>query len=135
MIDYARKKLIDGEYTCFVCVNGKEYSSKQRGVRPLIDFLQSGESFSGGFAADKTIGAGAAHLYALLKVQAVWAKVISQSALQILKENGISVSYEELVPHIINRQGNGICPIEQTVYEMKSSAEAYEKILERLKSL
>lgn len=135
MIDFVRKKLIEGEYTCFISANGEEYSSKQRGVRPLLDFLQSGKDFLGGIAADKTVGAGAAHLYVLLGIQAVWAKVVSEPALVILKENGISVFYETLVPHIINRQGTGMCPIESTVYALKSSTEAYQRILEKLEQL
>ena len=96
-------------------LDGKEYLSHERGVKPLISFLRSGQCFRGAIAADKTVGAGAAHLYVLLGISALWTNVISASALKILKDNSIEVLYGECVPHIINRQGNGICPIEAAV--------------------
>ena len=87
----ARQKLLDGGYTCFVLLGQEEYCSFERGVKPLLSFLQSGTSFLGAVAADKTVGAGAAHLYVLLGVQAVWANVISRSAKDILEQNGIEI--------------------------------------------
>ena len=131
----ARQRLIDGGYTCVLLHDGEEYTSVERGVKPLIAFLQSGKSFTGFVAADKTVGAGAAHLYVLLGVRALWANVISAAALEILKSHGIDASYGECVPHIINRRGDGICPIESAVSGAKTSEEAYSLILNALARL
>ena len=114
-IEAARQRLIDGDYTCVILNNSREYTSKERGVRPLLDFLDSEDSFSGAVAADKTVGAGAAHLYVLLGVRSLWANVISESAEALLRANGIDVFYAERVPYIINRRGDGRCPIECAV--------------------
>ena len=134
-IQTVRKALNDGNYTCVLLANGEEYYSHERGVKPLISFLQSNSSFVGAIAADKTVGAGAAHLYVLLGIRALWANVISEAAIKILTEHSIDVMYGERVPHIINRQGNGVCPIETAVSGAKSSAEAYDLILNALERL
>ena len=134
-IDVARQKLLDGGYTCVVLVDNCEYTSCERGVKPLLSFLQMQRSFVGGVAADKCVGAGAAHLYALLGVRAVWANVISEPAVEVLQKNGIEVFYQQRVPHIINRKGDGVCPIESAVAVAKTSKEAYELIIATLAKL
>lgn len=131
----AKNILIENDYTCVLYLNGIEYHSTFRGVKPLIDFLESGIDFSDFYAADKVVGAGAAHLYVLLKVKAVWAKVISEKAKKILQENNIAVSFETQVPYIINRTGDGACPIETAVMGISNSNDAFVTIKQILKKL
>ena len=130
-----QKRLNEGGFTCVISVNGREYTSFERGVKPLLAFLSSGDSFGGGCAADKTVGAGAAYLYVLLGVQALWANVISEAAVAVLAKHGINVFYGERVPYIINRQGNGICPIEKAVAPAENATHAHTLILEALQNL
>ena len=59
------------------------------------------------------IGKGAAALMVKGGVQCVYADVISQSALSLLRNAGVDVSYSDVVAHIINRAGTGMCPVEQ----------------------
>ncbi len=134
-LDAIREKLQTGGYTCVVRLGAEEYCSFERGVKPLLTLLQTKGALNGSIAADKTVGAGAAHLYVLLGVDAVWANVISEAALKILKEHDIAVFYGELVPHIINRQGDGICPIERSVKDVNNSQEAYVCIIDTLQKL
>ncbi len=134
-IKKAREILQENNYTC-VLYNGKaEYHSNLRGVKPLMEFLQSGEDFSLFCAADKTVGAGAAHLYVLLGVKEVWANIISEEGKRVLEKNNISVFCEQTVPFIINRTGDGTCPIEAAVKGIDNSKEALEKIKQTLLSL
>ena len=134
-LEIARKKLIDGEYTCVVLMQEGEYCSRERGVKPLLSLLESGFLTEGAVAADKTVGAGAAHLYVLLGVRALWARVISKSAMKILKQNNIDVLFDECVEYIINRRGDGMCPIETAVAGTNDSQEAHALILGALKKL
>ncbi len=134
-VDIVRQRLQDGDYTCVVFANGEEYCSRDRGVKPLLSLLQSGGSVRGGVAADKTVGAGAAHLYVLLGIRALWANVISDLATQVLKKGGIEFFCGKCVPYIINRQGDGVCPIEKAVSNAKTSREAYDLIVETLDQL
>ena len=134
-IEFVRKRLAEGNFTCVLHTRGEEYTSFERGVKPLLEFLKSGKDFNGAIAADKTVGAGAAHLYCLLGVRAVWANVISEAAEEILIQLGIAVFYGERVPYIINRRGDGMCPIESAVADATSSQHAYELIVAALEAL
>lgn len=131
----AKNSLLENGYTCVLCRGGTEYHSTLRGVKPLLDFLESGDDFAGFCAADKTVGAGAAHLYVLLGVQSVWANVISEQGRRILQQNNIAVFGEQVVPFIINRAGDGVCPIETAVTGIARSDEALVAIQETLQKL
>ena len=131
----AREELTVGGFTCVVHHGGEVFTSHERGVKPLIELLNSGRTFTGAIAADKTVGAGAAHLYVLLGVSALWTNVVSESAKAILDAAGITLTFGECVPHIINRRGDGICPIETAVRDAKTSEEAYTLILAALERL
>ena len=131
----AKNILIKNGYTCVLYSDTEEFHSTLRGVKPLLDFLESDKDFSGFSAADKTVGAGAAHLYALLGVKEVWANIISTAGKKILSENNITVFCETEVPYIINRKGDGMCPIETAVNGISSSSEALETIKQTLEAL
>ena len=135
LIEKSREILIKNGYTAVLCSEDKIYHSTERGVKPLLDFLESGEDFKGFSAADKTVGLGAAHLYILLGVCEIWAGVISEDAKSLLEQNGISVFYDDEVPFIINRKGDGRCPIETAVLGTTDSKDALTKIKQALKSL
>ena len=131
----AKEILEKNGYTCVISADGEEYHSTLRGVRPLIDLLGLGKDLSAFSAADKTVGLGAAHLYVLLGVRSVWARVMSSSAKSLLEEHGIDAFCDELVPYIINREGNGRCPVESAVDGIADSREAYKVICETLLAL
>ena len=131
----AKNILIKNGYTCVLYTETQEYHSTLRGVKPLIEFLNSRKDFYGFSAADKTVGLGAAHLYVLLGVKSVWANIMSQTAKELLEQNNICVFYENLVPFIINRKGEGACPIETAVKGIDCSKQAFKVITEKLKTL
>ena len=131
----AKKILTDNNYTCVLYSDGVEHHSTLRGVKPLIDFLESDCDFNGFCAADKVVGAGAAHLYVLLHVKAVWARLMSKDAVNILQTNGINAFYDEMVPYIINRSGDGACPIEMAVKGIADSKQALTIIKQTLEKL
>ncbi len=135
ILNKAKEILQTNDFTC-VLFDGKNLlSSKMRGVKPLIEFLNTNTDFARYCAADKVVGAGAAHLYALLGIKHIWANVISNSAIKILESNNVNVCFDTQVPYIINRTGDGICPIEGCVKDIKSSSEAFALIKHKLKEL
>lgn len=73
--------------------------------------------------ADKVVGKGAAALMVLGGVKEVYAHTISQPALQLLEEAGISVSYSLCVEHIINRAGTDWCPVEKLCSTVETAEE------------
>ena len=134
-LEKAKEILILGDYTCVLFNGTQKHYSNQKGVRPLIEFLESNIDFSNYCAADKVVGAGAAHLYVLLKVKSVWAYVLSNAAKVILESNNIKVHFNKQVPYIINRTGDGMCPIELCVSGITDSNDALVAIRKRLKEL
>ena len=131
----AKDLLMSGEYTCVLCKGESVYTSTQRGVKPLVQWHRSGTGFAAFSAADKVIGKATAFLYVLLQVRAVYAHVISRSALAVLRENGIDAEYGTLVENIINRKGDGICPFEATVTQIRTPDAAYTAILEKMQEM
>lgn len=128
----AKKLLVSEGYTCVLTDGAAAHASTRRGVKPLVDFLQSGTDFTGFYAADKVVGRATAYLYVLLGVKALYAQVISNPAAAVLAEHGITVQYGTLVPNIINRAGDGICPFEGAVMEIHTPQDAYTAILEKM---
>lgn len=134
-LEKARRILKESRCTCVLCCGEKETASRLPGVRPLLDLLDSGKDYSAYSAADKVIGRGAAFLYCLLGVRRIYADVISRTALEVLEENRISVTYTTLVDRIQNRTKDGLCPIECATLHCRAPEEALTAIREALQKL
>lgn len=124
--------LFEGEYTCVLCKDDEVITSTVRGVKPLIDWLNSKTELKGFCAADKVVGKAAAFLYVLLNVDSVYAPVMSKTAIDILSRYGIEPFYDLSVEVIRNRSDTDICPMEKTVQNINDPIIAFEKIKQRL---
>lgn len=111
-LERAKALLANGAYTCVLCNGDLTYHTTQRGVKPLLAWLDSQTDLMGFSAADKVVGQGAAFLYRLLGVRSVYGKVMSVGAVKVLRAGGVEVSWGTLTESIMNRQKNGPCPIE-----------------------
>lgn len=120
----AQKVLEVENCTCVLCKGTEIYKSTRRGVAPLMGWLEEGLDLEGFSAADKVVGKATAFLYCLLRVKEVYALVMSQAAANVLEQQGISFSYEQLVPAIQNRTGDGLCPMEQATRDVVDPADA-----------
>ena len=137
MISNERLKalLAEENLTCVLSDGNRLIKSRERGVKPLIGFIESGKRFKGFTAADKVVGKAAALLYALMGVSSLYASVISEGALTVCKSFGISVEYGTLTQNIINRRGDGFCPMEQAVADISDPQTAFNAVKEKLKNL
>lgn len=124
----AKSLLAEGGWTCVLCREGEILTSRERGVAPLLSWLDGGSDLSGFSAADKVVGKAAAFLYVLLGVKEVYAPVMSQPAWDTLEKQGIPPSCDTLAPAIRNRAGTGFCPMETAVREIDDPAEALAAI-------
>lgn len=134
-LENLKNLLAEENYTCVLSDGNEVVSSTQRGVKPLVGFIESGKNFKGFSAADKVVGKAAALLYAHMSITALYASVISEGALKVCRQYGIAVEYGALTQKIINRAGDGICPMERTVADISDPETALEAIKEKLKSL
>lgn len=132
-LEKAKSILQGSDYTCVLCRGDQIHTSRHRGVRPLLELLET--DVSGFCAADKVVGKATALLYRLLKVRAIHATVISQAALQALQNSDIAVSWDSQVDYIKNRAGDGRCPMEQATEGIDDPQVALIAIRQKLKEL
>ena len=132
-LERAKSLLQSGGYTCVLCKDDIVHTSFHRGVRPLLELLET--DVSGFYAADKVVGKATALLYCLLNVKAIHAQVISQAALQVLQNSPIAVSWDRQVDYIKNRAGDGRCPMEQATEGIDDPQEALAAIQKKLKEM
>ena len=128
-LNKAKEILMSGGFTCVLCRGKDICTSELRGVKPLVQWVENRKDFKNYSAADKVVGKATAFLYSLLGVKAIYAHVISRSALQVLTEQNITAEYGKVVENIINRQGDGICPFESAVLNINDPQTAYNVIL------
>ena len=126
------KKALDllnsGNYTCVACKEEVVYTTTQRGVAPLLNWLDSKTDLKDYSAADRVVGRGAAFLYCLLGVKEVYALVMSRPAAEVLQSHGILADAGTFVEGIINRTGTGPCPFEAAVMDIQDTQEALNAI-------
>ena len=134
-LEKAKAELFDNNYTCVLCRGENVHTSRLRGVKPLVTWYVGKTDFTDFSAADKVVGKATAFLYVLLGVRAVYAAVISRSALQVLTSSGIDAEYGSLVENIINRTGDGICPFEEAVLNIDDANDAYAAVREKMEAM
>ena len=106
--------------------SGEIVMFRRRGVIDLFELSTENPAFlRGATAADKVVGRGAALLFVRGGIDSLYAGVISSGALEVLCLGNVRVEYGTLVPHIINRAGTGICPVERLTSSTDSPEEAY----------
>ena len=120
---------LKGGYSCVMKNREEVRTFTQRGVADLYDLYQADSAFMKGAAiADKVIGKGAAALMVLGGFKTVYADIISTPALALLCEAGIETTFAQEVPHIINRDKTGWCPLETACMELNTVEEMYPVI-------
>lgn len=127
--DKAIKLLHDTEAT-FVYVGRDEViTSDLTGIKRLLALADENRNLSEGFAADRIVGKAAAMLMLLCGVQSIYADTLSKPAYDVFSAHGVKVLFRKLVPVIINRRGDGLCPMEKAVLDIDDPEKAYETLL------
>lgn len=130
-VELARATLLSTEgATCVAVRNGETMIARERGAKPLLQWISEGRSFEGWSVADKVVGKAPALLYVQLKPAAVFATALSEDARDILLANGIACGCDDLVPFIVNRAGDGQCPMDACVAGISDPREAERAIRE-----
>ncbi len=134
-LEKAKSLLDSSDCTCVLCRGQTVYESRRRGVAPLMEHLEKGTDLKGFSAADKVVGRATALLYVLLGITALYARIMSQSALEVLEQHRLPCTYGQLVPAIRNRTGDGFCPMETATAHIADPAQAPEAIRRALAQL
>ncbi len=111
--------------------DGTIHRFSQRGVKDLLTLVtESPETLKGALIADKAVGKAAAACMVVGGVKHVHADVMSEPALALLQHHGVEAEYGTLVDHIINRTGDGWCPMERLSRDESDPAVIIQKVKE-----
>ena len=108
------KAHLDG-YSICLCKSGAFFTDDGRGISPMIRLIDEGRDLRGYSVADIIVGKAAAMLFIKAEIREVYGEVMSRAGYDFLQQHGIPCTYGTLTEMIINRKGDGICPMEQTV--------------------
>lgn len=130
-LEKAKALLSENDYTFALINGGKTFTSDKRGIAPILMLLDtSPELLKNAVIADKVIGKAAAMLLVYAGISQLHTVTISELAIDTLKNFDIQFSYENVVPQIKNRSGDGMCPMEASVMYVEKPEKAYEILKE-----
>lgn len=135
-LEMARGLLDELDCSCVV-ISGNETvtTCHRRGVIDLYQLLvDSPDKLRDAVIADKVVGKGAAAIMALGKIAAVHSRVMSRAAVDLLRQEGIPATCDTLTAAIINRAGNGPCPVEALCADISAPADCLPEIAAFLRS-
>lgn len=127
-------KALDG-HTIALCKGENILTSDKKGIAPMLGFIDEGTNLRGYSVADLVVGKAAAMLFVKAGLSEVFAKNLSKSGKEYLEKHEITVKCDVLTDKILNRSGDGICPMECAVSDTEDFDEGYRLIKERLEIL
>ena len=136
-VSEASAMIREGKAECVLVREGKiVYVERGRGVSPLLNvYDQHRDEMKGAIVVDKVIGRAAACIAICGKVTHVHGEVMSEDAVEFLKENGITASSTLLVPRILNRKRDGLCPLEKSVEGITDPEKALTALRTKIEAL
>ena len=136
-IELAKDLLKAQEKAIVIVKDGKViFSSEGKGIKPVYTALNElKDRLQGSSAADRVVGRAAAMIYKHAGIKELSTGLISEKALDVLKNTSIVYEYDKLVPFIKNRDRSGMCPIEKLSLEACDIDDLLLKISDFLKPL
>ena len=101
----------------------------------MLDFIDGNTPLKDFCAADKIVGRAVAFLFIIAGVCEVHAGVMSLGAKKLLEDHGVFASADTFCSMIINRKGDGPCPMESAVRGIDDPEEAIIAIRETREAL
>ena len=128
-LEKAKSILLSSASTIAVVSDGEVFTSQERGVKPLLFLLKEKKEFlKGASVADKVIGKAAALLMVLGEIKEVHTLIISEPAIKVFEKHNIPCFYDKKVTRIVNRTGDGLCPMETLCLNVDDPQEAFDRI-------
>lgn len=130
-INDLKEILLNDNHTIVIYKNDASvFVSDDRGVVPLMKLLQEDKSqLIDSIVVDKVIGKAAALLMVFAGVKEVFTPTISSPAVEVFKNHDIKITFDSEVDRIINRKGDGLCPMETLCLDTDNPEEAFHRIL------
>ena len=129
------RRLLEKENLAFALVRqGKVIASGTNdGVGELLAAVDRlGEGTRDSSLADRVVGKAVALIAVYSGIRAVDTPLASQGAAQVLKSHGIALQARSVVVQILNRRGDGPCPLERLTQPYDEPGAALAKLREFL---
>ena len=132
-IEIVKRRLDDTSASLVVMnKNGEIREFYNRRVIDIVSLIKSGENFlDGAIIADKVIGKVASALLVLAGVKEIYARTISEYAIEVLENNNIKYSFGNRVDYIINNDKTGMCPMENKFKDEKNLKVIYNYFINK----
>ena len=125
----------NGFATCVIVKDNKIMSAESpEGIAYIINAYEEGR-LEGSFVADTVIGKAAAMIFTISGVKSCYGQTVSRESVKWLKEHNINVTYKVCADYIVNRTGDGICPMESTVMNVDDEHEALKLLKNKIMEL
>ena len=135
MTDLEKAKSALFGHSIALCRGENLVTDDSRGIAPMMKFIGEGRDLRGFSAADLVVGRAAAFLFIKAGISAVYAENLSRGGLELLEKAGIYTEYKNLAEYILNRRGDGICPMEDAVASAENPDDACFLIKKRMSEL
>lgn len=122
-------------HTLCLCRGGMFIFSEKRGIAPMMDLIASKTDVTGYAAADLIVGKAAALLFVYAGIREVYAQVISEGAVRILKKYDIPFRFNMRTKQIVNRKGDDICPMEKAVQDIDEPEQALTALTNAIRNI
>jgi hypothetical protein len=132
------RKMVKAEEVSCVMIKGNKiiHTASGHGVAPLISVYEnSPEILAGAFVVDKIIGKAAAMILALGGAKRAYGEIMSAAAYNYLTGRGIQAEYGERIDVVVNRAGDGMCPLESSVLDLDDPEAGYLRLKETIQRL
>ena len=132
MTDLETAKANLGGHSICLCKDGDIITDDGRGISPMMRFIAEGQDLHGYSVADLIVGKAAAMLFVRAGIAEAYGEVMSSAGRDFLQRHHIPCSWGTMTEKIINRQGDGICPMEKTVADIDDIEEGYHALQVKL---
>lgn len=129
-LDLAKIELKKNKTNIVFAKDGKIiFSSSDGGVKGFITAIKKfGAELEDSSVADKIAGRAVAMLCLYATIKAIFAEIMSEGCIDILKKNEVAFEYKKTVPKILNRNKNNMCPLENLTTEVENPKIAFERL-------
>ncbi len=127
------KQIFQAESLAFVLVQAGRVLARGTcdGISELLTAVETlGEQAHGASLADKIVGKAVALVAASANLRAVYSPLASESAQRVLARRQIELTAERFVPLILNKRGDGPCPMERLTLPLEEPQDAVRALQE-----
>lgn len=132
-MEQLKQILLTGHHALVVRQGDTIKTFDEAGLRALITLLTTTpQVLRGADVADKVVGRAAASLLIHSGIKRLYTPLISETAIELLKDSRIDFTYDTSVPYIRNKVRDGMCPMEALALGATDAEGAATLILNKL---